>query len=140
MFTASTQYLEVHLPSPTTVSFTVTTRRRPGSKISLLVLLRHALRVLLVFYVLLVNLAKVQAASLLGSFDRYANFFLRLSLMNGLLRLVGENTEWWVLAPVSALLVWLCLRRDYVGRSEQGVSLKLMPQPSQRRMLTKPLL
>ena len=118
MLPTSTQYLEVHLPSPTTVSFTVTTRRRPASKISLLALLRHALRVLLVFYVLLVNLAKAQTVFLLGSLDRYTNFFLRLGLMNGLLRLVAERTEWWVLAPVSSLLVWLCLRRDYVGKSQ----------------------
>ncbi|EXJ82830.1 phosphatidylinositol glycan, class H [Capronia epimyces CBS 606.96] len=151
MFTGTTQYLEVYLPSPTTVSFTVTTRRprrptatstsTPTSKsrfkhrlrffkshILTLTVLRHVVRLVLVFYALLLNVAKAQhhrhhhhhqqdTTELNCAFDKYAQLALQLSLGGGLVKTLAERTEWWILVPLSLAVIYLCLRRDYVEES-----------------------
>lgn len=128
MLTGPTQHLQVHLPSPTTVSLTVTTRRQYTSKLQLrlLTLLQHAFRVVLVYHVLLVAVAKGQDNLVSrppadgdgdgrGAFDVYADFCLRASLGGSVARLVAQAVGWWVLAPLAMAVVYLCLRRGYVG-------------------------
>lgn len=135
MLTGPTQHLQVHLPSPTTVSLTVTTRRQYSSKLQLrlLTLLQHAFRVVLVYYVLLVAVAKGQDSLVSrprdgdgrGAFDVYADFCLRASLGGSVARLVAQAVGWWVLAPLALGVVYLCLRRGYVGEwcPSRGMSL-----------------
>ncbi|EXJ87845.1 hypothetical protein A1O1_04772 [Capronia coronata CBS 617.96] len=182
MFTRTTQYLEVYLPSPTTVSFTVTTRRPrhqistststgPAAKTSksvrlklklkqslqfvgrnilTLTVLRHTIRILLVSYAILLNVAKAQQRyhhydlhhhqqqqqqygrgyyyyyhnhqgqeqSIVGrtssaALEKYADVALQLSFGGGLVRTLAEGLEWWILGPLSLVVVYLCLRRDY---------------------------
>ena len=118
MLTGKAQYLEVHLPSPTTVSFAVSTRRQDTSKLRfrLLTSLRHACRIMLVYYTFLANLAKAQRIFSFSVLHNYARFCLKFTLGSGLVELVAERLEWWMLVPLSLLVVYLCLRRDYVGR------------------------
>lgn len=115
MLAGPTQYLTILLPSPTTVSFTVSTRPPSTPRTTALNLLRYTARVLLLFYVLLVNLAKLQP--LIGSprVDAYAELGLRVSLVGSLVSAVAERTEWWILVAVTGLLGYACLRRDYDG-------------------------
>ncbi|KIW65922.1 hypothetical protein PV04_08136 [Phialophora macrospora] len=125
-------HFSIHLPSPTTVSFTVSTHPvvsttkasrafvPPRVKLRIFTLLKHILRVILVWYTALVNVAKAQAVGSVGSsgrLDAYAALSLRLSLFSGFVRFVAEKTEWWILAPVSLGIVYACLRRDYVEES-----------------------
>lgn len=114
MFSRSTQYLDIYCPSPTTVSFTVNTRSRSTRKEHLLALVRHVLRVLLVLHVVLVTLAKVGS----GAIHDHVQVVLRASLIGQrLLRVIAETTEWWLLVPLGLLVVYLCLKRDYVQES-----------------------
>lgn len=155
MFSGPTQYLEVYLPSPTTVLFTVTTRRprhnpapalSPSTPVSkqhfnykyterlknvyhLLwsTVLRHTIRIMLVFYVLLFNVAKAQqyhhrrgtpttaTGTFLAFLDNYSDTALQLSVGGSLVKSIAERTEWWILAPLSLAVVYMCLKRDYVG-------------------------
>lgn len=114
MFSRSTQYLDIYCPSPTTVSFTVNTRSRSTRKEHLLAFVRHVLRVLLVLHVVLVTLAKFGS----GPIHDHVQVLLRASLIGQrLLRLIAETTEWWLLVPLGLLIVYLCLKRDYVQES-----------------------
>lgn len=117
MLTGPAQYLEVHLPSPTTVSFTVTTRRQDPSKLRsrLITLFRHVCRVVLVFYTLLTNLIKGQQIFGFGALSSYVDFWLNWTLGSGLIKLFADRLEWWIIVPVSLMVMYLCLRRDYVG-------------------------
>ncbi|OAL26206.1 hypothetical protein AYO22_04384 [Fonsecaea multimorphosa] len=142
MFAGPSQYLSIHLPSPTTVSFTVSTRQpggwsinRPSSSHShshssfrrvlppVFTLINYALRILLVLYIVLLNLAKAQSDVAQPSrLDAYTDLGLKLSLVGGSIRAVAERAEWWFLAPVSLVIVYVCLRRDYVvGRTEESL-------------------
>ncbi|OAP59233.1 hypothetical protein AYL99_06531 [Fonsecaea erecta] len=134
MFSGPTQYLSIHLPSPATVSFTVSTRQPPRAwstnnrasshswfchlrRVPIFTLTKYALRVLLVLYTVVVNLAKAQSDTQSPRLDAYADLGLKLSLVGGTIRAVAERAEWWVLAPVSLGIVYACLRRDYVEES-----------------------
>ncbi len=119
MFSGPMQYLEVYLPSPTTVSFTVTTRRPQSSKLRFRVgtLLRHAFRMVVVYFVLAANIAKARDIVSLGTVQHYLNTCLKLSPGTSLIEPFAQRIEWWILAPLSLIVVYLCLRRDYVGRS-----------------------
>ncbi|KAJ9502979.1 hypothetical protein H2202_001131 [Exophiala xenobiotica] len=121
MFSGPMQYLEVYLPSPTTVSFTVTTRRPQSSsklRFRLGTFLRHAFRILLVYCALAVNIAKARDLVSLSSkaVQHYLNTCLQLSPGSSLIEPFAQRTEWWILAPLSLIVVYLCLKRDYVGR------------------------
>ncbi|KIW97793.1 uncharacterized protein Z519_01377 [Cladophialophora bantiana CBS 173.52] len=129
MLTGSSQHLSIHFPSPTTVSFTVSTRQpypqawsttRTSSysyfpNVPIFTLIKHALRILLTLCIVLINLTKVQTDGPPSRIDAYADFGLQLSLLGGTIRVIAERTEWWILAPMSLGIVWACLRRDYVG-------------------------
>ncbi|RVX67719.1 hypothetical protein B0A52_07842 [Exophiala mesophila] len=114
MFSRSTQYLDIYCPSPTTVSFTVNTRPRSTRKEQLLALVRHVLRVILILHVVLVTVAKLGS----GTVHDHVQILFRASLIGqGLVRRIAESTEWWLLVPLGLLIVYLCLRRDYVQES-----------------------
>ncbi|KEF60731.1 uncharacterized protein A1O9_02292 [Exophiala aquamarina CBS 119918] len=118
MFSGSTQYLEIYCPSPTTVSFTVETRQRSNSKQKLLTAVRYGSRFLLVLYALLVNVAKAQSLISPGSAaERYANFLVKLTLIGPVIRILAESAEWWVLGPLSLVILYACLKRDHTKES-----------------------
>ncbi|KAK7892347.1 hypothetical protein LTR67_007443 [Exophiala xenobiotica] len=122
MFSGPMQYLEVYLPSPTTVSFTVTTRRPQSSsklRFRLGTFLRHAFRILLVYCALAVNIAKARDLVSLSSkaVQHYLNTCLQLSPGSSLIEPFAQRTEWWILALLSSIVVYLCLKRDYVEES-----------------------
>ncbi|KAK5447817.1 hypothetical protein LTS15_009316 [Exophiala xenobiotica] len=121
MFSGPMQYLEVYLPSPTTVSFTVTTRRPQSSsklRFRLGTFLRHAFRILLVYCALAANIAKARDLVSLRAVQYYLNTCLQLSPgSSSLIEPFAQRTEWWILAPLSLIVVYLCLRRDYVEES-----------------------
>lgn len=117
MFAGPSQYLEVYLPSPTTVSFTVTTRRPESSKFraNVQIFLRHTCRIFLAYSALLANAVKGRDVVVDGD-ARFLDVFLKLSLGSSLVKPLTERIEWWILALLSLLVVYLCLRRDYVGK------------------------
>ncbi|KIW10378.1 hypothetical protein PV08_11340 [Exophiala spinifera] len=122
MLQGPSQYLEVYLPSPTTVSFTVTTRRPESSKLRANVrhFLRHTCRIVLVYLAVLANAVKARDVFLLLDSDarRYhLDAILKLCLGSSWIRSLTERSEWWILTPLSLLVVYLCLRRDYVEES-----------------------
>jgi hypothetical protein len=129
-------HFSIHLPSPTTVSFTVSTRPLYGPvvsattnasrahvpsrvkvKVRIFTLLKNLLRMFLVLYTALVNVVKAQDSILRSSarLNSYADLWLRLSLFSGFIKFLAEKAEWWILVPVSLGIVYACLRRDYVG-------------------------
>ena len=120
-------YFSIHLPSATTVSFTVSTRplyspasspKFPRSLLrtsTILTLFEHAIRVSLVFCVALANIAKVQTTW--GYFESGVGVWSKLSLLSGPVRLVAEKTHWWILGLLSLAILFACARRDYVGMS-----------------------
>ncbi|KAL6245024.1 hypothetical protein RBB50_007799 [Rhinocladiella similis] len=118
MFAGPSQYLEVYLPSPTTVSFTVTTRRPESSKFraNVQIFLRHTCRIFLAYSALLANAVKGRDVVVDGD-ARFLDVFLKLSLGSSLVKPLTERIEWWILALLSLLVVYLCLRRDYVEES-----------------------
>ncbi|KAJ9610258.1 hypothetical protein H2200_005035 [Cladophialophora chaetospira] len=130
------QYFSIHLPSATTVSFTVSTRplyaptsstkTLPSllSRLPILSLIKHILRLLLISFTLLVNLAKVEDVARSPIVDAYAEFWLSISLLGGVVKILAETVEWWVLVPASLGTVYICLRRDYVGMFESERSAK----------------
>ena len=120
------QYFSIYLPSATTVSFTVSTRplyaptstktlRSLLSRVPVLSLIKHIFRVLLISFALLANLAKVEDVLRSPIVNAYTEFWLRVSLLGGFVKLLAEKTEWWILVPVSLGIVYVCLKRDYVG-------------------------
>src|ERR1700761_9446402 len=104
VFGPSGQFLSIHLPSATTVSFTVSTRplyppagaspKPPRSllrTLPILTLIKHVIRIFFVFCVLLVNATKLQVAAPSPRIDAYAAFWPKLSLLGGLINLVAEK-------------------------------------------------
>jgi hypothetical protein len=144
MFAGPTQYLEVYLPSPTTVSFTVTTgtstlhggkqqglSRRQMFKVRLLALIRTTFRLVLVYYAVLAGVVKARNDA--AAVNNSGPHFLRSTLINPhvdfclqaatlgfggrLVDVLADTLEWWALGPLILLVVYLCLKRDYVGES-----------------------
>ena len=120
--TTSQSTFQVQRPS----SFTVSTRplysvasstktSRFLRKVSVFALFKHTIRILLVCYTLLVNLAKIQTVVQLPRVDACVDFLLRLSSLGSFITLLAETAEWWILVPLSVGVVYSSLRRDYVG-------------------------
>jgi phosphatidylinositol N-acetylglucosaminyltransferase subunit H len=121
-------HFAIHLPSPTTVSFTVSTRplfiedwatQRPWRWLprgGFFALMKHSLRVILMYFTILVNLAKTRG--LFGvQYHSIIDTCLKLSLLVNIIKPLAERLEWLVLIPASLVMVFLCLRRDYVEES-----------------------
>ncbi|EXJ57316.1 phosphatidylinositol glycan, class H [Cladophialophora yegresii CBS 114405] len=131
------QYFSIYLPSPTTVSFTVSTRPLhnpvpvvststnssrvsiPRIKARIFTVLKHVLRALFVFVTALVNVVKAQGSvqSAGPRLDAYADLLLHLSPFNSFIRFLADKAEWWVLASLSLVVMYACLRRDHVEES-----------------------
>jgi hypothetical protein len=114
MFTKRPQYLDIDCPSPTTVSFRVTTTTRNPSR--LLNLLRHGFRIFLAILAILVTITKLHVSISSEYID--LNVLALSSFLPGFTTLtaVVERREWWMVLPLSFLIVYLCLKRDYVGK------------------------
>lgn len=125
----SAQYFLIHLPSATTVSFTVSTRplhalststktfRSALSTFPILTLIKHVLRVLLVSFALLINLTKVEDVLRSPIANAYAEIWPILGPFGGFVKLLSEKTDWWVLVLISLGITYTCMRKDYVGTS-----------------------
>lgn len=105
--------LSILSPSPTTISFLVSNKRHPKSK--LVSRLRATARVVLISYALLIDVAKAQTILDLGSFSSYVDIILRFSLTNPLVHVVAGYADWWVLGLLTLLTLYVCLRRNYTG-------------------------
>src|SRR5271170_5217735 len=114
MFSRSSHRLSIRSPSSTTISYTVSDRLHPASRI--LTPLKHAIRVILISYVLLADLAKVQSSFNISGLDSSVEILLNVSLIGSFIRGVAKSYDWWVLLLCTASTLWLCLRRDYTGR------------------------
>jgi hypothetical protein len=126
MFTGRTQHLDIQSPSPTTVSFTVSTATRKPSRF--LDLFRHGFRALLVAFALLVTITKIQQSLVLSTdfFRRHGGLVvssLSRSLPGGdALNGMSESLDWWVILPLSLGVVYLSLRRDHVGKPTTNIT------------------
>merc|ERR1711939_566430 len=70
-----------------------------------------------VYFVLAANIAKARDIVSLGTVQHYLNTCLKLSPGTSLIEPFAQRIEWWILAPLSLIVVYLCLRRDYVEES-----------------------
>ncbi len=123
------QYFSIHLPSATTVSFTVSTRplyapssstktfRTVLSRLPVLTLIKHVLRVVIVSFALLVNLAKAEDVLRSPIAGAYAEMWPTPGVLGSFVGLLSENLDWWLLAPVSLGIIYACMRKDYVEES-----------------------
>jgi hypothetical protein len=115
MIARPSKTLTVDSPSPTTVSYSVSNKRHPKSK--LIARLRATARVVLICYALLIDLAKAQKTIGLGPVSSYTDLILKFSLTNPLVQLVASHADWWILAVLTAITLYVCLRRNYTGNS-----------------------
>jgi len=111
MFACQAQHLDAYSPSPTTISYTVSTRRRPISRFLNAAL--HGLRGLALFYVFLINKTKAQGLALAS--DNYFERLLCICPASGLIRVMAEKIDWWALGIITFAVLYLCLRRGYTG-------------------------
>lgn len=107
--------LTIESPSPTTVSYSVSNKRHPKSK--LVARLRGTARVVLISYAVLIDFAKAQTILDLGHASRYVDLLLKISLTNPLVQIVAGYADWWVLAILTAITLYVCLRRNYTEES-----------------------
>jgi hypothetical protein len=106
-------HLEVEAPSATTISYVVTSRKRP--KPQLFALLGVAVRTILVFHVLLVNLSKAESTATSEAQSRYTEALFKLTVLDGFIHALAASFEWWAVSGASMVVVWLCLRRPSTG-------------------------
>jgi phosphatidylinositol N-acetylglucosaminyltransferase subunit H len=121
-------HFAIHLPSPTTVSFTVSTRplfleepftRRPWRWLprgGYFTLTKHSLRIILVYLIILLNLAKIRG-SVGVQYRDIIDSCLKLSLLDNITKALAARLEWLALILASVIVIFLCLRRDYVEES-----------------------
>lgn len=107
--------LTIDSPSPTTIAYSVSNKRHPKSK--LVARLRATARVVLISYAILIDFAKAQALVELGSESWYIGLILKFSLTNPLVQLVASYADWWILAILTIITLYVCLRRNYTGRT-----------------------
>lgn len=108
----TTSHLEVLSPSSTTVEYVVSSKRKPASKA--LMVLRHGLRIVVLAHLILLDLLKAQMTDLLS--QAITIDIPKLSLLDPLLRLVADKVEWWAIGIINLNIVFLCLRRGYIGK------------------------
>lgn len=114
MIARPSKTLTIDSPSPTTVSYSVSNKRHPKSK--LVARVRATARVVLVSYAILIDLSKAQTIVDLGYVKWHVDLLLKISLTNPLVQIVASYAEWWVLATLTAITLYVCLRRNYTGR------------------------
>lgn len=107
------QHLRVSSPSPTAVNYTVSSRARQPSTV--VILLKYLVRILIVFYAMLATLVKLQV-TFYDEVHPYVQLCCQWTLVDQLLHLIIDKLEWWMLSISTALTIYLCLRRDYIGQ------------------------
>lgn len=107
------QHLRVSSPSPTAVNYTVSSRaRHPSTAVTLL---KHMVRVFIVFYAVLATLVKLQI-TLFDEVHTYVQLCCEWTLVEQFVHLITDKLEWWMLLMSTAVTIYLCLRRDYIGQ------------------------
>ena len=105
--------LTIDSPSPTTVSYGVSNKRHPKSR--LVARLRATARVVLISYAILIDFAKARRIVDLGAASWYIDLVSKFSLTNPLVQLVASYADWWVLAIFTVITLYVCLRKNYTG-------------------------
>lgn len=113
-----TSHLEIQSPSSTTVSYIVSSKKKPSPWP--LVVIRHVVRVLVVCHAFLLILAKVQETESLTSYEKHVESLLNATVLKPLILMLAGALEFWMIATISTVLVFVCLRRDYTGESFLG--------------------
>ena len=110
-------YLTTYSPSPTTISYTVSTRApNAATRVKLFTITKHIIRVLLLTSVSIINLTKFRPyfqrrwSKIHPSppISEYLPGFLASSVNQ-----IAEANAWTSIALVSILITLICLRRDY---------------------------
>lgn len=116
--------LTIDSPSPTTISYSVSNKRHPKSK--LVARLRATARVVLISYAILIDLAKAKANIDLRYASDYIDLISKFSLTNPLVQLAASYVDWWILAVLTVITLYVCLRRNYTGRSHPQEALGIV--------------
>jgi hypothetical protein len=114
-------HLEVEAPSATTISYVVTSNKRPKPR--LFALIGIAVRFALIFHILLVNLSKAQSTATSEVQSRYTEALFKLTVLDGFINALAASFEWWAVSVASMAVLWLCLRRPYTGEGWSKLSL-----------------
>ena len=118
-------HLEVHAPSSTTISYVVSSRRSSRPKV--LAFLKHLLRVVIVWHAVLLVLIRVSRTGASARYDDYVEILLSATVLQAPLLSLSKLCPPWVAGLCSTLVIGLCLRRDYTGKSiVDGSILRLM--------------
>lgn len=109
------QHLHVSSPSQTAVKYTVSSRtRQPPIAVTVL---KHILRVVIAFYAVLATTTKLQiTSSNANEIHPYIQLCLQWTLMDQFFYSTIDKVEWWTVLATTALTLYLCMRRDYVGQ------------------------
>ncbi|RMZ81870.1 hypothetical protein DV738_g2076, partial [Chaetothyriales sp. CBS 135597] len=111
-------HLEIHAPSSTTISYTARSSKKPTS--ILVPAAKHALRIVLAYHVILLNVAKLQVSKAISadhSSQWLIRFLFRLTLLDSLVYSGATWLSWPLLIVLSSLALFLCIRRDYTEES-----------------------
>ena len=122
-------HLEVHAPSSTTISYIVSSRRSSTSKF--LTFFKHLLRIVIVWHAILLVLIQVSKTGATARYDEYVEILLSATVLQAPLLSLSRLCQPWVAGLCSTLVVVLCLRRDYTGRSHVKRSMPVL-MPAQR--------
>lgn len=113
MFGSASQHLTIYSPSSTTISYTVSTALPRSTRPSrILFVLGNVCRIILCFFVLTVDIVKLQ--SLVKSWPfTFINFY---DMAAGRMAMeIVKSVDWRFLAIGSFLVLYLCLRKGYTG-------------------------
>jgi hypothetical protein len=112
-------HLEIHAPSTTTIDYVVSNKKHPTSKT--VTVFRHAIRVVILANLVLVNLMKAEVSGLLEG-SRWLSILSHLSLLQPLFSPMVTKADWWTLMVANVVIGFLCLRRAYTGEHEKEIA------------------
>jgi hypothetical protein len=70
--------------------------------------------VIAIAQLVLLDLTKAQVSGVLNQISE-VDFILRVSFLEPLYRLIAVKLDWWILAIINLCMLFLCLRRAYIG-------------------------
>lgn len=126
-------HLEVHAPSATTIEYTVSNKRHPASKTWTAA--RHGIRAIVVAHLVLLNLLKADTLIVLGGSNGFSKLS-PVSLMVPVFRHISPKADWPTLAVANVIILYLCLRRYYIGKRASPFNLTYNRSPPRRRIAT----
>lgn len=106
-------HLRTRSPSSTAVLYTVSSKSSSNS--TALDYVKHTIRCLTAFHILLINVLKVQATSNIVEWSNYVDMIAQFNLLGGVAHLIAAGLEWWILILMTVGILYFCLRRDYTG-------------------------